>query len=805
MKIKKVFTQVLSIFSLFTLPLMAQIQTVDLPSNFPQSDYTPFGYIDNPYHSAVLNRSGIIRSVPPIGFGFWVRDLPWPYGNGFGLRRIPNYLSFLHLSIDVNGKVLHTAQDFKNNSIELTSNYHTKHMMSYDWEFEGIQFSLKYFLANEHSIASIVEIHNKNQASKTITIHATNIYGYPQNRWWGSDGLASIYNSETDVSVSKIWAYGDIFVIGANKKSRSHKATFSKDDWTKWIRDNNLSNNEGTTVKIPGPIYTVQSYQIKLSASEKQSFILSLTRGRNEFSALKTHNDVLNSAQKILNDQLQEDEKFYAQTPLLVGDWPSEWKHGWIYDWETLRMNIREPVGIFEHHWDGMQIHTPRLVLGETGIDAMCMGYADVELAKDMFRAAFIDVPGPNVACSREDGSVNMICANGVECGTAPIWGVPFFVINSIYQRDQDDAWIKELYPHLKSFLEFWLEQRTDEEGWLHATCSWESGQDGSRRFLISGHDPGAAAEYVRTVDIEAAVAAAMGNMILFAEVAGRPQDKARWQEMAQERQKRVQNMYVDGWFRDFDARNQEPIIVEDYYDIMMFLPVTLGIASQTQMQELIPKFHHFRDNPRHFLEWPSFLFPFTEAAWRTGLRLFTAGEVLKIGNRVYPRLDERDLQPVLIKSYENVLPKEYSFRIPGVSDEFWAINEDNPGGCENYGWGSTFPTLVIRNIIGFRDVKDPKAKAFILAPALPDDFFKTGKTYGMRNLRYRDTIADVFYSKKDSERIDIKLALHSKKSLSYTVLNEQGEVIAKTEKDDRDTVLNFTGSNGDIYTISVE
>ena len=43
--------------------------TLDL-SHFPKGDYTPFGYLDNPYHTAIINRSGIIRSVPPIGFGF---------------------------------------------------------------------------------------------------------------------------------------------------------------------------------------------------------------------------------------------------------------------------------------------------------------------------------------------------------------------------------------------------------------------------------------------------------------------------------------------------------------------------------------------------------------------------------------------------------------------------------------------------------------------------------------------------------------------------------------------------------------
>jgi hypothetical protein len=31
--------------------------TLVLPAHFPQQEYTPFGYIDNPSHSTVLNRS----------------------------------------------------------------------------------------------------------------------------------------------------------------------------------------------------------------------------------------------------------------------------------------------------------------------------------------------------------------------------------------------------------------------------------------------------------------------------------------------------------------------------------------------------------------------------------------------------------------------------------------------------------------------------------------------------------------------------------------------------------------------------
>lgn len=35
------------------------------------------------------------------------------------------------------------------------------------------------------------------------------------------------------------------------------------------------------------------------------------------------------------------------------------------------------------------------------------------------------------------------------------------------------------------------FESGTDEDGWSHANCSWESGQDASKRLLVDG-DPGA-------------------------------------------------------------------------------------------------------------------------------------------------------------------------------------------------------------------------------------------------------------------------------------------------------------------------
>ena len=72
-----------------------------------------------------------------------------------------------------------------------------------------------------------------------------------------------------------------------------------------------------------------------------------------------------------------------------------------------------------------MQVHAPRVVLAEAAIDALLLGYADLDTAKAVLLGTFLDAPAPNVPCSREDGSYNMVGANGSECGTAPEWGYP--------------------------------------------------------------------------------------------------------------------------------------------------------------------------------------------------------------------------------------------------------------------------------------------------------------------------------------------------------------------------------------------
>jgi len=774
--------------------------SVEGANAFPLSDYAPFGYLDNPGHSAVLNRSGIVRSVPPLGFGWWARRLPWPYGEG-ALRRV-NYLSFLHLSVVIDGEVrLHLTEDFAARKIELVSRYHTGNLFSYDWSYGDLGARIEYCLSTPDSLLAKVDIRNHGGQPHTVTIHATNIYGFPEERWWGCDGVTSSISPHPRAAVAKIWAYGDIFALGADRPSDAGKATSAEDKWDGWISRNDLSSNSGESSQFPGAMYTVQSYNIALNAGKRDELTICLARGVNQRAATTLLRSAVDAAPGSIRKKVEKDDGFYRSAPRLTGDWPAEWTHGWIYDLETLRMTMRPPLGIYKHPWDGMQIFTPRAVLGETMLDSMALSYGDSSLAKDVVLGMFADAPAPNLPCSREDGSVNMICADGSEAGTAPTWGMPFHVIRSIYLRTQDDKWITALYPYMKRYLNWWLANRTDGNGWFHCKCSWESGQDASKRFLVAAENPGAVSDFVRTVDVEAAMADGFSNMALFCETAGHPEDGNRWRELARHRIETTRAMFVDGWFRDFDSRDNKPIILKDYYDIMMLYPLALGITTEEQTRALTPWLKYFAEHALYWLEWPSFMFPYCEAAWNAGQRLALGNIVAGTASRVYKRTDSRRIRG--IAGAETTLPAQYQYRMPGVGTEFWPIEEDNPGGCENYGWGATLPMLLIRNVIGFREFDDSAKNAFRLAPALPENLLTPKSVYGMTNLNFRSTVTNVEYQVVSGSSLKVKLTV-SGKARQVSVKDASGKTLAQGETSGEGARMEFAGVNGEVYTVEI-
>ena len=219
--------------------------------------------------------------------------------------------------------------------------------------------------------------------------------------------------------------------------------------------------------------------------------------------------------------------------------------------------------------------------------------------------------------------------------------------------------------------------------------------------------------------------------------------------------------------------------------------------------------FEYFRKNPKHWLEWPSFMFPFSEAAWNAGLRDFISEVIYNTAERVYRRTDARRL----LKGYSwKILPKEYSYRLPGVANEFWPIDPENPGGCENYGWGATLPFMIIRNIIGFREDDEGD---FILAPALPSKLLERGGKYGIKNLKFGEAEIDVEYEILEGKKLDemlddekefllTKINIRHGGKFSVKVMNEKGEVIAEASSSEGSIMLECCMMNTEVYKVAL-
>lgn len=708
-----------------------------MASGFPRDAYTPYGYIDNPWHSAVLNPSGVFRTVPPLGMGYWCRNLPFPYGDGFGLLRRLNYLSFLLPSVSIGGRLFAREEDFRAARAELISPYHTKNLLACAFSFGGVSVEIAYFLAGEDALTAELTVTAQREAHVRMCVG--HMYGYPEQRCWGCDGYTG--RREGDRIITKGFAYGDVFALGADTPCNGGLMTTDPSALEAFRISGDGSQAQHASSIAPEPVFGALAYEKCLAAGESWRLACCLSRDKNEEWALVRLHKALQNAAAAKKALLDEDAAFYAGVPRLAGDWPDCWRRGWIYHFETVRMTIRPPMGIYKHPWDGMQVHTPRLVLGETAIDCMLLSYADPDLAKTVLLGTFQDAISPQVPCTREDGSVNMIGQEGEECATSPIWVLLFPTIRSIYARTGDKAWLKALYPYLKRYVEWWLLNRADREGFLHVACSWEA-QDGSKRFQVEYDEQttcGADTSGVRTVDLQAAVADGVRDLADYARLLGLTHDAMEHDARFELMQAQCASMYVDGRFRDFDGRTGKPIIIDDYFDVMMLTPYAVGMTGPGQDRGSRALFQYFVDHPTHWLEWPSFLYIYTEAARRAGWPDIAAQVAGDAAAREYPKLDARALRSPMIGNRLG-LPEPYFYRIPGVGNEFWAIRPDNPGGCENYGWGSTLPTLMLRSVLGYTETG---GEGFQFAPCLPRDLKESGKVYRVENLTWRGVRMD--------------------------------------------------------------
>jgi hypothetical protein len=707
---------------------------------FPAGSYTPFGYLDNPHHTWDLHQSGVLRSVPPVGFALYFPAGPGGY---FDFRHNFIYQVTLRLGFRLNGRVLYNEADFENAGVQISSSYHSKNILAFHFSVSDSSVEAVFFQNGEDGLASLVTVHNSGSEELEAGLSAVQTVQFGPPDWWGRDGIAGACEKESNLVVLRSFAAGPVFALSADIRALRLWVAPGNPNVRELI-EGRAEAAQSATSYYPDPLLGGLICSLKVPAQAAKQCGFYLARGVDLRKAVAETARGQTEARAVLSEKRAEDDRFWSHAPRLEGDFPSHWKNAWVYDFETLRTMVRRPIGVYRHPWDAMQIQAPRNVLAETSIDMWTLSYADSEAAKAVLLGQFEDAIEPNVPCMREDGAMNMVATDGSECGTALQWCYPFFCIHSVYLRTLDRQWVHRLYPSLTAYLEWTLKNRRDRDGFIVAKCSWETGMDASKRFLINQPTGGEQIDFVRIAELQAAMSQAAQIMQEYAVILGQNEDAARWQSLAALYARKSQALWFGDWFYDLDARTGKPIMIPAHREITQAGPVMCGVATPDQVRTMIPKMREYEANQKYWLEWPSQVLPYVESMWFAGEREFLSRVLDKIVERVYSSMDRRAAEP------------EKKLGWPGVSCEMWGLTGARGGEC--YGWGATLPAHIIRSFFGFREAESSRKRTFLLGPNIPDRLAGAAKTFVLRNLQYRGQTFDFCLQFETASRLTVTI-----------------------------------------------
>jgi hypothetical protein len=459
---------------------------------------------------------------------------------------------------------------------------------------------------------------------------------------------------------------------------------------------------------------------------------------------------------------------------------------------------VRRPIGVYKHPWDAMQIQAPRNVLAESSIDMWALSYANPEAAKEVFLGQFLDAVEDNLPCMREDGVMNMVAADGSECGTSISWCFPFFCASSIYNRTRDIAWLQQLYPRLNALLRWTLAHRVDSDGFVVGKCSWETGMDTSKRFQIQQPTGGELVEFLRLVELQAAASQAAGILSRFAALVSDTENISQWQQLQQVYAGKTQQLWKDDWFHDFDTRTMQLVTAAER-DPSQASPAFCGVATENRKKLILPTLRKMYDKMQaqaqntessadDALNWSSFVLPFLESAWTAGDRELASITVESICDRIYSSMDRRSVDALSGAAHPRL-------GWPGVSCEVWGAH--GAFGGEVYGWGAVMPAHIIRNLFGFRETDD--AGQFMLSPGF-GSLAQPGRQYGIAGLLYGSQKIGLHFTVVDASHLSAELELPESAQIQ-SITSTSGQSLQFERNEVR---WQFTAKNHESYVVKL-
>ena len=752
----------------------------------PQDDFTPYGYLDNPYHSWKINPSGVLRSQEPLGMGWHVPNLGSYVHNQF------QYTAHLTIGLRIGDMVLVTPEDFRRNRCMISSSLHTKNRFEYRCVVPayGLTLTARYFLVHEDALGCMLSLSSTSRQAVPVTCYVIHLHTHNPHtsRLW-EHGLYARQDRENGFAMLGIASEGDVFIAGARAADGTRLTLdemgymVSLDEVAAWAYGQNIPR-PGVTQREEKTGWQVRAVALPCrltvggegTTSEAVRLNAVLARGVSLDQSYIHWEDGMEEIARAEVDHRADDEAFWNGAPQLSGDWPEHWRRGFVYDLETLRMTIRPPVGVIAHPWDGMQVQAPRTVLAEAAMDCLFLSYAHPQLAAEVLLGHFESAPHENLPCMREDGSYNMLADDGQICGTAPEWGFPLWCCDSILRRTGDLHWLGRLYPKAAAYLRWWLEHRCDPEGWLVYACSWESGQDVSSRFGPQ-QTGGTIIQHVRPVDLQASMAQGAAILarwsMLLAEIQTGEGDTYNeeaewWRKVASDFTEKTRLMWRDGWFRDYDAVAGE---WSTQRDAMHLVPIFCDAADWGQVEQLR---HVLAQPPQHSsgwapLSWPPVVMTLVGAADAARMHAEAAELAFRFIDASYRSIDRRELD-------------EYG-GLPGVTREYRRTVEVKFGfdyanaGIEGYGWGALSVHLLMRYVLGLQEVE---ADRLMVRPVLPQALRRKGATYKVGPVQWGKYGLSVECMVKDARRYRVRLRC----VVAVKEMGEDGEMLEGEQKD---------------------
>ena len=702
------------------------------PSSFPSDDYTPYGYLDNPYQAGPwvgFEAGGVIRSVEACGFAWF-----WPRGE-------ERAEAALQVGVSKDSRRLMTVDEFRAAGIGLVSRYHSGQVQTFDFTLQGAQVSLAYALAGRDALLCQASFQQLSTPVKLIIRGAVTLRK-------GRNARVQ-YMAEAD-AVVLLADPGPWYAVCASQPSSDHR--FSDDGIEASAAE--LVVGAATSIQDGALAAELELWLESDSGGEAKVWI-ALGRGADRAAALGQADTALQRATEVLQARFAADDRFWKRTPRPVGDWPEAWRRGWVYDLETTRLMVRPPAGDLKGAWPTWHLLWPRVVLAENSLDMMRLAYADPDAAQAALLTLFRDAPRPNIPCMYANGSFNMVAEGGDACGTSPAWCLPLHNIYLLYLWRPDRDWLGALYPHLEAYLHWWLDHRRDAEGWFVYRCTWESGEDSTPRLDPEQTGHGDIFGSVRPVELQAAMAQSAWILVrLGRELGLKEAQLSEWMGLHQEYTERTRSLWdsAAGRFRDGYPPGSPPMEARPAYwgapadaSPLQLLPLMYGVASAEQAEALSVHLMEFNRTPWRL--WASWTYTIVEAARAVGAYGVAGRLACEVLSAVYPRLDRRDLADVGAR--------------PGTSCEWWPDDLSQTTVLnETYGWGATTATLLLRHVFGFGPAADTHEVVFELAPSLQGDLLTTGGQLGFANLHYRGVVFDMQLTVSSANELTVRLKL---------------------------------------------